>query len=215
MKKQVLVVGLGRFGSAVARTLYRMGDEVLAVDIDPHLVQNVADEVSHAVTADATDPDVLRQLGVTDFDTAVVAIGSNLQASILTTLNLRECGCRYIIAKAVTAQHAKILERVGADRVVFPEVETGVRVAHTLMARTVLDYLDLGPGYGIAVLRLPPSLTGRTVDELALSERYKLTLIALVRGNEVQLHPRRDVRLAADTILVVAGRDADLEAFRD
>jgi trk system potassium uptake protein TrkA len=213
--KQVLVVGLGRFGAAVARTLYGMGDEVLAIDIDSQLVQSIADEVSHAVTADATDPDALRQLGVGDFDTAVVAIGSNVQASILTTLNLRECGCRYIIAKAVTTQHAKILERVGADRVVFPEYETGVRVAHTLTARAVLDYLDLGPGYGIAEIRLPSSFVGKTLDELELSERHKLTLIAVVRGNEVLLHPRRDLRLAAGNILVVAGRDSDLEALRD
>ncbi len=215
MGKQVLVVGLGRFGMAVARTLYRMGDDVLAVDIDSQLVQSIADEVSHAVMADAADPDALRQLGVSDFDTAVVAIGTNVQASILTTLNLRECGCRYIVAKAITAQHAKILERVGADRVVFPEVETGIRVARTLTARAVRDYLDLGPGYGIAEIRLPASFVGKTLDEIALGERYKLTLIAVVRGNEVLLHPRRDLRLAAENILVVAGRDANLEALSD
>jgi trk system potassium uptake protein TrkA len=213
--KQVLVIGLGRFGAAVARTLYEIGDDVLAVDVDPQLVQSVADTVTHAVTADTTDPDALRQLGVNEFDTAVVAIGSNVQASILTTLNLRECGCRYIVAKANSAQHAKILERVGADRVVFPELETGIRVAHTLMARAVIDYLDVGPGYGIAEIKLPPSFIGKTLEEVALGERHHLTLIAVVRGNEVLLHPRRDLRLGGDMVLVVAGRDRDLEALRD
>jgi trk system potassium uptake protein TrkA len=211
VKRQVVVIGLGRFGLAVARTLFTLGHEVLAVDANERLVQEAVEFVTHAVQADGTDRDALQELGVADFDTAVVAISSDLAPSILTTLNLRDLGCKHIIAKAANEQHARILERIGADRVVFPEQETGMRLAHTFAARAVLDYMDLGPGYGIARTKLPAALVGRPLDELGLGERYNLSLIAIVHGNEVVLHPRRDERLRAGDYVVVAGRDEDLE----
>jgi trk system potassium uptake protein TrkA len=214
VQKQIVVIGLGRFGMAVARTLYQMGNEVLAIDVDAALVQDIVEDVTNAVITDTTDPDALRELGVADFDTAVVAIGSNVQASILTTLNLRECGCRYIIAKATSTQQAKILERVGADRVVFPEQETGVRVAHTLSSQARLDYLDLGPGYGIAVTPIPEALAGKTLAEMKLEDRSKLSVIAIVGGDGVLLHPRPDEPIQAGAFLVVAGKSQDLQPFR-
>lgn len=214
MKRQVLVVGLGRFGSAVARTLYQLGHEVLAVDSDGRRVQELADEVTHAVQADGTDQEAMAQLGVADFDAAVVAIGSDLGQSILTTLTLRELGCKYIIGKAASDQHARILERIGADRVVFPERETGLRLAHTFAARFVMDYMDLGSGYGIANTKPPEHFVGKTLEELDLRERYGLTLIAVTHGREVTLHPRRDQRVSPGDLLVVAGRDEDLERLK-
>ncbi|MBI4496360.1 MAG: TrkA family potassium uptake protein [Chloroflexi bacterium] len=215
VKRQIVVIGLGRFGSAIARTLHGLGHEVLAVDTDARNVQDLADEVTHAVQADGTDRDAMAELGVADFDAAVVAISSELAPSILTTLTLRDLGCRYIIAKAANDQHARILERIGADRVVFPERETGTRLAHTFAARAVLDYMDLGPGYGIAKSKPPAAFLGKALEELNLREQYGLTLIAVIHGGtEVVLHPRRDERLGPGDVVVVAGRDEDLERLQ-
>lgn len=210
MKRQVVVVGLGHFGTAVARTLHQLGHEVLAVDIDARRVQAVRDDVTHAVQADATDREAMQELGVSDFDTAVVATSSDLSASILATLTLRDLGCRYIIAKAGDSTHARILERLGASRVVLPEEESGVHVAHSVAARAVQDYMDLGPGYGIAIVRPPAALMGKTLSELEPGRTWHLSLIALLRGPEVFLNPRVDMRLQAGDLLVLAGRDDDL-----
>lgn len=214
MNRQVVVIGLGRFGSAVARTLYELGHEVMAIDQDPRRVQELADQVTHAVQADGADAEAMRELGISDFDAAVVAISSELAPSILTTLTLRDLGVRYIIAKAGSTQHARILERIGANRVVFPERDTGVRVAHTFAARAVLDYMDLGPGYGIAKADPPDGFVGKSLEELNLRERYGLALIALIHGKEVVLFPPRTERLGPGDVFVVAGRDEDLERLQ-
>ena len=211
MARQVVVIGLGRFGSAVARTLYELGHEVMAIDQDLRRVQDLADEVTHAVQADGADIEAMRELGIGDFDAAVVAISSELAPSILTTLTLRDLGVRYIIAKAGNTQHARILERIGANRVVFPEREMGMRLAHTFAARAVLDYMDLGPGYGIAKANPPAEFIGKSLEELNLRERFGLALIALIHGQEVVLYPPRNERLRPGDVFVVAGRDQDLE----
>ncbi len=213
-KKQVVVVGLGRFGSAVARTLYELGHDVLALDTSERLVEEMADHVTHAVQADATDREAMEELGVADFDAAVVAITGDLTPSILATLTLRDLGCKLIIAKAANEQHGRILERVGADRVVFPERDTGVRVAHTFAAAAVLDYLYLGPGFGLAKTKPPADFIGKTVEELALRDRYGLALIAILHGAEVVLHPPGTERLRPGDLVVVAGKDDDLERLR-
>ena len=164
-KRQILVLGLGRFGSAVATTLSDLDCEVACADTDERRVQRVAPLVTQAMQLDTTDRDALTQIGVSDFDVAVVAIGADIEASILTTANLSELGCRDIVAKAMTLPHARILEKVGAHRVIFPEHEMGVRLGNSLAGTNLIDYMELDPRYAVAEIRCPAEIAGRTLVE--------------------------------------------------
>jgi trk system potassium uptake protein TrkA len=210
MKQQVIVVGLGRFGAAAARELNALGHEVLAVDASEDVINDIAPDVTHAVQADASDEKALRAIGAGDFQTAIVAISSALEASIFATLVLKRLGVATVIAKAAGPLHGAILERVGADRVVYPEREAGIDVAHTLSIPYVDDYIDLAPGHGIAKVNVPATFVGRTLRELDLSTRLKVTLIALRHGNEVTVNPHRDQLLAEGDQLVLVGLDEQL-----
>ena len=148
-KKQFLIIGLGRFGSSIAKTIYELGHDVLAIDKDEEKVQEISDYVTHAVQMDSTDESILKTLGVTNFDVAVVTIGSNLQDSVMATLILKELGVKYIIAKANNELHAKVLTKIGADKVVLPERDMGTRVAHNLVSSNILDYIELSEEYSI------------------------------------------------------------------
>ncbi len=158
--KQFIVIGLGRFGSSVASTLYHSGFEVLAVDNDPDRVQMFSDQVTHVLQADSTDEDTLLAIGVRNFDVAVVAIGDNLQANMLTTLQLKELGVKYIVAKAQNAMHGKMLEKIGADRVVYPERDMGQRVAHNLASSNIMDYIELSPNLSLVEVSAPKKMIG-------------------------------------------------------
>jgi trk system potassium uptake protein len=209
--RQIMVLGTGRFGSAIARELERLGNEVLAMDRDPRAVEAIADDVTHALTADVSDQEVLRDLGPQDFDAAVVAIGTDERSSILATLILKRLGVRQVLSKAQNQLHGEILSMVGADRVVFPERETGTRVAHSLlMPFAVVDYFDVGPGYGLAKLR-SESMVGKTLEELDLRGRYGVTPLFLRRRDKVLMNPHREERLEEGDELTVAGRDEQLE----
>ncbi|ACZ40389.1 potassium channel family protein [Sphaerobacter thermophilus] len=211
MGRQVLVIGVGRFGSAVARELERLGHEVLAIDRDARAIEDIADDVTHAIIADATDKDVLRKLGAQDFDVAVVAIGTDERSSILATTLLNRLGIKRVVAKAQNPLHGEILKMVGADRVVYPESETGTRLAHSLtMPLSVSDYFDVGPGYGLAKLSVA-SFAGKTLDELQLRSRYGVTPLFLRRGDKVIVNPHGSERLTAEDELTVAGKDEQLE----
>lgn len=214
-RRQIAVLGLGRFGQAVALELTRLGHDVLAVDRDERVVQQIADDVTHAVQADITDPDALEALGLADFDTAIVAASETLEASIMATVLLRRIGVRRIIAKAAHDLHGSILEQVGASRVVYPERETGFRVAHSFHAPGVQDYLDAAPGYGIARVAAAPSWVGRTLGEVDLSGSCRLTVLAITRAGSVILTPTPDERLRAGDSLIAAGLDEDLERLPD
>lgn len=209
--RQVAVLGLGRFGKAVARELTRLGHDVLAVDRDEKAVQDIADEVVHAAQADITDPEALQALGLADFDTVIVAASQSLEASIMATVLLRRLGVQRIIAKAAHELHGSILEQVGAMRVVYPEHETGIRVAHSFAAPGVLNYLDAAPGYGIARVAVPPGWAGRTVGELGLQRTCRLTPLAVSRDGQVILHPSSAETLRPGDSLILAGLDEDLE----
>lgn len=211
VKRQVAVLGLGRFGQAVARELTRLGHEVLAVDSGERIVQDLAGEVTHAAQADITDEDALRELGLGDFDAAIIGVSSNLEASILATVLLQRLGVKRIVAKAANSLHGSILERVGATRVVYPEMETGVRVAHSFAAAGVRDYLDVAPGYGFARVPVAAALVGKSLGEADLRRAYAVTVAALHRGGEVTLNPPPAEVLRAGDELIVAGRDEDLE----
>lgn len=213
-RQQVLVVGLGRFGLAVARELERLGHEVLAVDEREQAVNEISSEVTHALQLDAADEAALRDAGAEHFPTAIVAISSVAEPSIFATMVLKRLGVRNVIAKAGDRLHAEILARVGADRVILPEQETGTRLAHSFHVPNVIDYLDVGPSFGIEKVRPPESFIGRALGELDLKNRIGATVIALRRGQDVFINPGRDERVAAGDELILIGRDDKLEELR-
>lgn len=210
MKPSVLIVGLGRFGTAAALELMALGHEVLALDRDEAVVNDIAPQVTHAAQLDATDEGALRAVGAGEFEFAIVAISSAPDASIFATMALKNLGVAEVIAKAATSLHGAILERIGADRVIYAEMEMGERVAHSLTIRGVLDYLDVAEGFGIVKLRPPESWVGRSLKDLDLG-RLQLSPVALRRGQEVTVNPPREVVLAADDELILLGRDTHLE----
>lgn len=214
MKKTYVVVGLGRFGSAAAIRLCELGNEVLAIDNDPDLVQQVAPHVTQAVVGDAQDAGVLRALGIRDFDCAIVAIGGNLSASILTTLNFKELGVPMVICKAHDDNHRKILEKLGADRVVVPEREFANKLAQGLSSANVLEYIELSSDYGISEFSVPASWVGKNLKELNIRAKYGVNIIAIRQGDSVQVAPGADYALQATDIIVALGEYKALSAVQ-
>lgn len=211
MKHSVIVIGLGRFGTAAALELMSLGHEVLAIDDSEAKVNEIATEVTHAVELDASDEQALRDVGAGDFEHAIVAISSNTEASIFATMALKNLGVGNVIAKAATPLHGKILERVGASRVVYPEREMGARVGHSFSIPHVLDYIDVAPRFGIVKVRPPAGFIGKTLGEIDIPGQLSLTPIALRRGNKVTVNPHRDERIAEDDVLILMGVDEKLE----
>lgn len=211
MQSSILVIGLGRFGTAAARELEQIGHQVLAIDRTESAVNEIAPDVTHAVQLDASDESALRSVGAGEFEYAIVAISGETEASIFATMALKNLGVGHVIAKAATALHGMILERVGADRVVYPEREMGTRVAHSLGIPAVIDYLDVAPRFGIVKVRPPASFVGRSLKELDLPGRLQVSPIALRRGSEVTFNPHRDMVLAVGDELILMGSDGSLE----
>jgi trk system potassium uptake protein TrkA len=210
-RRHVVVIGLGRFGSAVARTLAEVGHEVLAVDANPRIVQEISETVTHAVQADATDAAALDELGLQQFEAGIVSVGADIGPSILVTVHLKRLGLPNVIARAHSVLHGEILQKVGADRLVFPEQEMGARLAHSFAVPEVVDYLPVGPEYGISKVKPPAAFAGKAIASLDLRERYNITLLMIERRAQVVLHPRWDDILRPDDLLVVAGLDEALE----
>ncbi|MGQ3101483.1 MAG: potassium channel family protein [Sphingopyxis solisilvae] len=211
-RKPVLVVGLGRFGGAVARTLSNNGGEVLGIDNNPQMVQEYAGDLTKVVEADCTDGAVLRQLGVADFEAAVVAIGSDIEASVLTVLALAELGLSNIWAKANNDKHARILERIGATHVVFPEQRMGERVAHLLNER-LLDFIAFDDAFAIARLSAPEPIVGLPLVTSACRKKYDVTVVGVKRTGEAFIHAVPDTLIFPGDELVVSGRIKDIERF--
>lgn len=212
--KSYVVIGLGRFGSAMARDLCALGAEVLAVDVHSNLVQAVANEVTHAVVGDATDKEVLRALGVRDFDCAVIAIGDDLAASVLTVMNLKELGVAKVVCKAHDETHRRVLEKLGVDRVVIPEHEHAKRLARALQSHNVLDYIELSSDYGILEVPTPKSWVGKTLKELNVRAKLGVNIIAVSSGTEKNISPAADYCICAGDILSVLGDNVALEAVQ-
>ena len=210
-KRQILVVGLGRFGSAVATTLAELDCEVACVDTSERRVQAIAPLVTQAMQLDSTDRDALRQINVADFDVAVVAIGADVEASILTTANLAELGATDIVAKAMTLPHARILEKIGAHRVIFPEHEMGVRLGNALAGTNLIDYMELDPSSAVAEIRCPGEIAGRTLAEANVRGRYGVIVLCVKSGDEVDVIPDADRRLEKTDVIVVAGPTKDID----
>jgi trk system potassium uptake protein TrkA len=215
VKKQVVVIGLGRFGSSVCQELYKMGHEVLAIDSNVERVDANRDHSSHAVIANATDESELKALGVRNFDNAIVAIGDDLQASVLCTLMLKEIGVSKVWVKARDLQHQKILEKVGADRVIQPEYEMGIRVAHHMDSEKIIDYIDLSKDYSIQELTASTKIANRTLANLNLRERYKIIILAIKRGEDVNIAPVPNDEVREKDVLIVMGHRDDLKRFEE
>lgn len=208
----VVVVGLGRFGGAVADSLVNLGHEVLGIDSDPRIVQDWSDRLTHVVEADATDTDALRQLGVQDFSRAVVGIGTNLETSVLTVLTLAEVGVQEIWAKATSVKHGQILSRVGAGHVIFPESEMGERVAH-LIAGRMLDYIEFDDGFAIAKVRAPREAVGRSLADIGLRSKWGVTVVGTKLPGEDFTYARPETIVPSGCILIVAGSTSQVEQF--
>ena len=208
--KQFVIIGLGRFGSSIAKTLYSLGNDVLAIDKDEDIVQEIADSVTHAVQLDATDENALRSLGIRNFDVAVVTIGDNIQSSIRATLLVKELGVKYIIAKGHSDLHAKVLYKIGADRVVLPEKDMGIRVAHNLVSANILDYIELSDDYSVMEIQVLHEWAGKTLNELKLRSKYGINVMAIKRGDEVNLSPAADDIIEENDIIVAIGSAEDL-----
>lgn len=211
-RNNVVVIGLGRFGSSVAESLMRLGHEVLAIDEDAQRVQRWADRLTHVVQADATSADTLRQLGVGEFGRAVVAIGSDVEASVLTVLALEDAGVTDIWAKATTARHGRILERTGAHHVVYPEAAMGERVAH-LVTGKMIDFIEFDDGFAIAKTRAPRMTCGMTLSESEVRSRHGVTVVGIKRRHADFIYAKADSFIEAGDILIVSGPTAAVEKF--
>lgn len=215
-RRQFGVIGLGRFGSAMASTLAELGHDVIGVDGDEARVQQLADTITHALQIDATDEKALRAAGIQDVDVAVVSIGENIESSLLVVMQLRELGVETIVAKAVTALHGRILEKLGVSRVIFPEREMAVRVAHSLVMPNVIDYIEFSRDFSIIEIPAPRAFVGRTLKQLELRPRLGLTLIAVKRRSGGQgpvvtnIAPSADEKILAGDVLALLGRNDKL-----
>jgi len=210
LKKQFAVIGLGRFGSNLAGYLAKMGYEVLAVDENEERVQAVAHSVTHAVSANSTDEEAMRALGIRNFDVVVVAIGQDIQSSILTTLILKDLGVPSIIVKAQNELHGKVLHKIGADKVVFPERDMGLRVAHHLISPNILEHIELSPEYSIVEMKAPRVMVGRNLKELDIRAKYNCNVLAVKRDGQMNITPRADEPIEAEDVLVIVGRNDQL-----
>jgi trk system potassium uptake protein TrkA len=214
-KKQFAVIGLGRFGGSICRTLSEQGMEVLAIDIDEDRVNEYASIASHAVVGDSTDEAVLKSLGIRNFDHVIVAIGDNIQASILTTLILKELGVQNITVKATNDYHEKVLKKIGADQIVHPERDMGERIAYNIISNNVLDYLELSDVHSIVEIVASDRLDGHSLLELDIRARYGINIVAIKRGNQVIVSPLASEMIRKGDILIVIGADEDIDRFEE
>lgn len=212
--KSYLVIGLGLFGAETARKLCELGCEVLAMDVKESLVQQVASQVTHAVTGDGQDKEVLRALGAGTFDCAIVAIGDDLAASVLTVMNLKELGVPYVVCKAHDETHRRVLEKLGADRVVIPECEFAGKLARSLSSHNVLDYIELSPDYGILEIPAPKAWVGKTLKDLNVRAKMGVNIIAVESNHNTYVSPAADHKIWSGDILVVLGDNPALEAVQ-
>lgn len=208
----VVVIGLGRFGSAVAKSLVSMGHEVLAMDADEDVVQSLSNELPHVVQADSTELSALQQLSVNDFSHAVVSIGANLEASVLTVLNLAQLGMKDIWAKANTPQHGRIAERVGAHHVVHPEADMGERVAH-LVTGKMMDFIEFDDGFAIAKTRAPMETHNKKLSVSGVRTKYGITVVGIKRRNQDFIHATPETEIKPGDHLIIAGKTSLIEKF--
>lgn len=213
--ERVTVIGLGRFGTSVAKTLSSLGYEVLAIDINHQNIADASEYVTLAAQGDGTDPDLLEQLNVPASDVVVVAQGENLEASVLSTLLLKKLKVPWVVSKAKTALHGELLRKVGADRVVFPEMDAGIRLAHSLGVRHITDYITLSNAAGLAKIEAPANLVGHSIGSLMKDMEGRLNVLVIKRGNQLITVPHFQEAIRAHDELVIVGADIDIAHFVD
>ncbi|MBB6455394.1 trk system potassium uptake protein TrkA [Salirhabdus euzebyi] len=213
MKKEFAVIGLGRFGGSICKELSKEGWDVLAIDLDPDKVNEFKDIASHAVIADTTDEKVLKELGIRNIDHVIVAIGDNIQSSILTTLMLKELGIKKITVKAQNDYHEKVLNKIGADHVVHPERDMGKRIAHSIISSNVLDYLELSDDHSVVEVKAGLKMSGNSLVDLDIRAKYGCNVVAIKRGREVIVSPMATEEIVDGDILIVIGADKDISRF--
>jgi trk system potassium uptake protein len=213
MSRQFVIIGLGRLGSAMISTLESLGYDVLGIDSDEEVVQDLAGDFPnvHLVAGDATDEAVLRDLNVGHFDAAAVVIGENMEAGILATANLKELGVPFVVARAISGLHGRVLEKIGADRIIEPERDMGAQVARTMASPAVLDYVDLGEDEALIEAEVPDEWVGKSLSELHLSRKSGLTILALKPKGKSGTIPSGDTVLGEGDVIVVGGRKEDLD----
>lgn len=213
MKKEFAVIGLGRFGGSIVRELADQGVEVMAIDFKEERVNEFSMIASHAVMGDTTDESVLKGIGIRNFDHVIVAIGDDIQASILTTLMLKELGVKHITVKAQNDYHEKVLLKIGADTVVHPERDMGKRIAHKLVSNSVLDYLELSDEHSIVEIAAGGGLVGRSIIDLDIRAKYGINIVAIKRGNDINVSPQASEVILEKDVLIVIGADSDINRF--
>ena len=213
MKREYAVIGLGRFGGSVCRELSREGREVLAIDHNEDRVNEFKNIASYAVIADSTDETTLKELGINNIDHVIVAIGDNIQASILTTVILTELGVKKITVKAQNDYHEKILNKIGANQVVHPERDMGKRIAHNIISNNILDYLELSDQHSIVEVKAGKKMVGKTLVELDIRAKYGCNVVAIKREHDISVSPNANVLLEQGDILIVIGADHDISQF--
>ncbi|HLR75795.1 MAG TPA: TrkA family potassium uptake protein [Virgibacillus sp.] len=213
MKRDYAVIGLGRFGGSVCRELSLEGMPVLAIDLNENRINEFKNIASHAVIADATDEATLKELGINNIDHVIVAIGDNIQASILTTVMLSDMGIKKITVKAQNDYHERILKKIGAHQVVHPERDMGKRIAHSIISNNILDYLELSDEHSIVEVKAGEKMVGKTLAELGIRAKYGCNVVAIKSGDDINVSPGAQLKLQADDILIVVGSNDDISKF--
>ncbi|MDD5644834.1 MAG: TrkA family potassium uptake protein [bacterium] len=220
---QFAVIGAGRFGTSVAQALSQKGCEVLVIDSDPEKVQEINEIATHAVTMDATDDKALKAVGIENIDVAIVSIAETLESSILVTMILKELGVKTVISKARTLLHGKLLQKVGADRVIFPERDMGTRLANNLVSPDIFEQIEISPGYNIAELEIPKALDGKTLNESGIRKNFNINVIAIKSKNDnnpkgkisINITPTPNHLLKEGDVIVVIGETDKIEKFKE
>jgi len=213
--KSFVVIGCGRFGASLAKTLYELGNEVMVIDSSEDRIAEISNSVTHAVEADIMDENLLFDLGLSNFDVAVIAIGSILEASVMATLAAKELGIKKVIAKAQSNMHSKILLKIGADKVVFPEQDMGARVAHNLNSKNILDFIDFSSEYGIVELVAFEEWIGKSLLELEIPSKHGVSVIAIRRKEDLIIPPKSNEKILEGDVLVVIGRSKDVKKLEE
>lgn len=210
MKKQFAVIGCGRFGTSVAKSIYSLGYDVMAVDKSMEIIQSIKDDVTHAVQADITNEAVLKDLGLNNFDTVIIAIGIDLEASILAAITAKEVGVKYLVAKAQNELHAKVLKKIGVNRIIFPERDMGERLASNLVSSNILDYIELSKDYSIMEINALTAWIEKNLKDINVREKYGLNILAIKRGDNITISPNSKFRIQEGDILVAVGHNDNL-----
>lgn len=213
MHKEFVVIGLGRFGGSIVRELVNQGADVMAIDKVPERVDEFATIATQAVVADTTDEATLKSLGIRNFEHVIIAIGDDIQSSILTTLMIKEIGVKKVTVKAQNDYHEKVLRKIGADQVVHPERDMGIRIANNIISNNVLDYLELSDDHSIIEIKVNEKIAGHSIIDLDIRARYGINIVAVKRGNDITVSPQAEEQLQLNDVLIIIGADVDIHRF--